>query len=75
MLNIGGEAIPGSMLLKLDRAGFKGITINEYGPTETTVGSNHAVLKSGKPVTVGPPFYNYREYICDAWGANFRLVA
>lgn len=73
LLNIGGEAIPGSMLLKLDSAGFKGITINEYGPTETTVGSNHAVLKSGKPVTVGPPFYNYREYICDAWGSELPI--
>lgn len=73
LLNIGGEAIPGSLLPKLDAAGFKGLTVNEYGPTETTVGSNHAVLQSGKPVTVGPPFYNYREYICDAWGGELPI--
>lgn len=73
LLNIGGEAIPASLLPKLDKAGFKGITVNEYGPTETTVGSNHAVLKTGKPVTVGPPFYNYREYICDAWGGELPV--
>lgn len=73
LLNIGGEAIPASLLPKLDKAGFKGITVNEYGPTETTVGSNHAVLQSGKPVTVGPPFYNYREYICDAWGGELPI--
>lgn len=73
LLNIGGEAIPASLLPKLDKAGFKGLTVNEYGPTETTVGSNHAVLQSGKPVTVGPPFYNYREYICDAWGGELPI--
>lgn len=75
LLNIGGEAIPGSLLPKLDAAGFKGLTVNEYGPTETTVGSNHAVLQSGKPVTVGPPFYNYREYISDAWGGELPIGA
>ena len=75
LLNIGGEAIPASLLSKLDAAGFKGLTINEYGPTETTVGSNHAVLQSDKAVTVGPPFYNYREYICDAWGGELPMGA
>lgn len=70
LLNIGGEAIPASLLPKLDKAGFRGLTVNEYGPTETTVGSNHAVLRTGSPVTVGRPFYNYREYICDAWGGE-----
>lgn len=73
LLNIGGEAIPASLLPKHDSAGFKGLIVNEYGPTETTVGSNHAVLESGKPVTVGPPFYNYREYICDAWGGELPI--
>ncbi|MBP3298882.1 MAG: amino acid adenylation domain-containing protein [Muribaculaceae bacterium] len=75
LLNIGGEAIPASLLPKLDSAGFRGLIVNEYGPTETTVGSNHAVLQSGKPVTVGPPFYNYREYICDAWGGELPVGA
>lgn len=75
LLNIGGEAIPGSLLPKLDSAGFKGLTVNEYGPTETTVGSNHAVLHSGEAVVVGPPFYNYREYICDAWGGELPIGA
>lgn len=73
LLNIGGEAIPASLLPKLDKAGFKGLIVNEYGPTETTVGSNHAVLRSGKPVTVGRPFYNYREYVCDAWGGELPI--
>ncbi|MDE6446926.1 MAG: AMP-binding protein, partial [Muribaculaceae bacterium] len=49
--------------------------VNEYGPTETTVGSNHAVLSSSHPVTVGRPFYNYREYICDAWGGELPVGA
>ena len=75
LLNIGGEAIPASLLPKLDDAGFKGLIVNEYGPTETTVGSNHAVLESGKPVTVGRPFYNYREYISDAWGGELPIGA
>lgn len=75
LLNIGGEAIPASLLPKLDEAGFKGLTVNEYGPTETTVGSNHKVLRSGAPVTVGPPFYNYREYILDAWGGELPIGA
>lgn len=75
LLNIGGEAIPASLLPKLDDAGFKGLIVNEYGPTETTVGSNHAILQSGKPVTVGPPFYNYREYILDAWGGELPIGA
>lgn len=75
LLNIGGEAIPASLLSKLESAGFKGLTINEYGPTETTVGSNHAILQAGKPVTVGPPFYNYREYIRDAWGGELPIGA
>lgn len=73
LLNIGGEAIPASLLPKLDKAGFKGLIVNEYGPTETTVGSNHAMLRSGKPVTVGRPFYNYREYVCDAWGGELPI--
>ncbi len=73
LLNIGGEAIPASLLPKLDAAGFEGLIVNEYGPTETTVGSNHAVLQSGKPVTVGRPFYNYREYVCDAWGGELPI--
>lgn len=75
LLNIGGEAIPASLLPKLEGAGFRGLTVNEYGPTETTVGSNHAVLSSSRPVTVGRPFYNYREYICDAWGGELPVGA
>ena len=75
LLNIGGEAIPASLLPKLDAAGFRGLTVNEYGPTECTVGSNHAVLTVGKPVTVGPPFYNYREYVTDAWGGELPVGA
>lgn len=75
LLNIGGEAIPASLLPKLEDAGFKGLTVNEYGPTETTVGSNHKVLKSGEPVTVGRPFYNYREYVIDAWGGELPAGA
>lgn len=75
LLNIGGEAIPASLLPKLEEAGFKGLTVNEYGPTETTVGSNHKVLKSGEPVTVGRPFYNYREYVIDAWGGELPAGA
>ena len=75
LLNIGGEAIPASLLPKLESAGFKGLTVNEYGPTETTVGSNHAVLRSGSPVTVGRPFYNYREFISDAWGGELPIGA
>lgn len=73
MLNIGGESIPASLLPKLDDAGFRGLIINEYGPTETTVGSNHAVLRSGNPVTVGRPFYNYTEYIVDGWGGELPI--
>lgn len=71
LLNIGGEGFPQSLLkrLRVD-AGFKGLIVNEYGPTETTVGSNHAILKLGEPVTAGRPFYNYREYIVDPWGAE-----
>lgn len=75
LLNIGGEAIPGSLLPKLEQSGFKGLTVNEYGPTETTVGSNHKVLECGAPVTVGPPFYNYREYILDVWGGELPVGA
>lgn len=72
LLNIGGEGFPQSLLkrLRVD-AGFKGLIVNEYGPTETTVGSNHAILKLGEPVTAGRPFYNYREYIVDPWGARY----
>lgn len=73
LLNIGGEAIPASLIPKLEKAGFSGLIINEYGPTETTVGSNHAVLESGKPVTVGRPFYNYKEFIMDAWGGELPV--
>lgn len=75
LLNIGGEGIPHSLLHKLDSAGFKGLIVNEYGPTETTVGSNHAILTSDKPVTVGPPFYNYKEYILDGWGGELPVGA
>lgn len=73
LLNIGGEAIPASLITKLENAGFTGLIVNEYGPTETTVGSNHAVLESGKPVTVGRPFYNYKEFIMDAWGGELPV--
>lgn len=73
LLNIGGEAIPASLIPKLDKAGFTGLIVNEYGPTETTVGSNHAVLESGKPVTVGRPFYNYKEFIMDFWGGELPV--
>ena len=44
LLNIGGEAIPASLLPKLDAAGFEGLIVNEYGPTETTVGSNLSLI-------------------------------
>lgn len=73
LLNIGGEAIPASLIPKLDKSGFTGLIVNEYGPTETTVGSNHAVLESGKPVTVGRPFYNYKEFIMDFWGGELPV--
>lgn len=73
LLNIGGEAIPASLIPKLKYSGFEGLIINEYGPTETTVGSNHAILEVGKPVTVGKPFYNYKEFIMDAWGGELPI--
>lgn len=75
LLNIGGEALTSSLITKLDDAGFRGLVVNEYGPTETTVGSNHAIVRSGMPVTVGRPFYNYKEYIVDAWGGELPVGA
>lgn len=75
LLNIGGEALSSSLVNKLDDAGFRGLVVNEYGPTETTVGSNHAIIRPGEPVTVGRPFYNYKEYIVDAWGGELPAGA
>ena len=57
LLNIGGEACPEALALRL--SGGTRRVFNTYGPTETTVTASLSELQPGQPVTIGLPLPNY----------------
>ena len=63
LINLGGEACPGSLAQRLARPGRK--LFNTYGPTEASVSATVAELKPGEPVTIGRPLPNYGLLIID----------
>ncbi|MBN2911031.1 amino acid adenylation domain-containing protein, partial [Polycladomyces sp. WAk] len=63
---VGGEALPGSLMLALQRLDCR-IT-NLYGPTETTIWSTAATLDDAHTETppIGRPIWNTRVYVLDS---------
>ena len=71
-LYIGGEALPGSLLADIRRAGGAGVE-NMYGPTETTIWSSTATVEATDTVApLGRPIANTGLYVLDGAG---RLAA
>jgi natural product biosynthesis luciferase-like monooxygenase protein len=62
-LLLGGEALPASLVERLD---VSGEILNMYGPTETTIWSTtDTVKRDGSSVTIGHPIANTQIYIVD----------
>ncbi len=62
-LLLGGEALPASLVERLD---VSGEILNMYGPTETTIWSTiDTVKRGGNSVTIGRPIANTQIYIVD----------
>ena len=62
-LLLGGEALPASLVHRLD---ISGEILNMYGPTETTIWSTmDSVSRKGELVTIGRPIANTQIYIVD----------
>ena len=63
LINLGGEACPGSLLQRLERPGRR--LFNSYGPTETSVSATFAEWKHGEAVSIGMPLPNYGLLVVD----------
>jgi non-ribosomal peptide synthetase-like protein len=57
LINLGGEACPPALVVRLARPGLR--VINTYGPTETTVTATWDELRPNVPVTIGKPLPGY----------------
>lgn len=57
IINLGGEMCPDTVVERW--ASPQRQVFNTYGPTEATVSASLAVLRRGKPVTIGKPLPNY----------------
>ncbi|WNM31445.1 non-ribosomal peptide synthase/polyketide synthase [Streptomyces sp. Li-HN-5-11] len=66
---VGGEALPGSMVLELLAKAPDSVVVNEYGPTEATVGCAVFEVRAGDEVgavvPIGRPVANMRLYVLD----------
>ncbi|HSU17611.1 non-ribosomal peptide synthetase [Longimicrobium sp.] len=66
-LNLGGEALPATLVDALHAAGSVRTVRNLYGPTEATVYSTVAVAEPGaERVSIGRPAANTRAWVLDA---------
>jgi amino acid adenylation domain-containing protein/non-ribosomal peptide synthase protein (TIGR01720 family) len=65
-LNLGGEALPATLVDALHATGTVRTVRNLYGPTETTVYATCSVPAAGEAVTIGRPVANTRCYVVDA---------
>ncbi|HEX7240318.1 MAG TPA: condensation domain-containing protein, partial [Longimicrobiaceae bacterium] len=66
-LNLGGEALPGSLAQALYALGTVERVGNLYGPTEDTTYSTYsAVEREAERVLIGRPVANTRAYVLDA---------
>lgn len=61
-VNMGGEACPPELA---ERWMEGRRVLNTYGPTEITITCTYAVLRSGKPVTIGKPLPTYTVVLLD----------
>lgn len=62
-LVVSGEACPVDLVNRWSRR--VSAMLNVYGPTESTVNTTAAVLREGKPVTIGWPLRGYEVHILD----------
>ncbi len=62
---IGGEALPPSLLEKMQRVIHRARIYNMYGPTETTIYSSIMDLTAEKEVSIGRPVANTVFYVID----------
>ncbi|MFL5381835.1 MAG: amino acid adenylation domain-containing protein [Longimicrobiaceae bacterium] len=65
-LNLGGEALPGTLVDALLATGTVHAVRNFYGPTETTVYATWSEPRAGEPPTIGRPAAATRAYVLDA---------
>jgi natural product biosynthesis luciferase-like monooxygenase protein len=64
-LMLGGEALPPSLVSRLNEA-LPATIINMYGPTETTIwSSTHKIEPADEAVSIGKPIANTQIYILD----------
>jgi amino acid adenylation domain-containing protein len=62
-LVVSGEPCPADLANRWSQRVVR--MLNVYGPTEATVNTTAAVLKHGRPVTIGRPLHGYETHILD----------
>jgi amino acid adenylation domain-containing protein len=65
-VNLAGEALSDMLAEEVYATTHVDKVYNLYGPTETTTYSTYAVVRRGRPVTIGRPIANTQCYILDA---------
>ena len=66
--DVGSEAFPKNLYLKLRALREDSVILNVYGPTECAMGCAAAVMGPDGEVTVGGPIVNTKFYVMDADG-------
>ncbi|MCR5733216.1 MAG: amino acid adenylation domain-containing protein [Lachnospiraceae bacterium] len=63
--DIGAEAFPASLLIKLKEVNPYLYIMNGYGPTETTISCTMKVMEDPEDITIGIPNANVYAYVVD----------
>ncbi len=71
--DIGSEAFPKNLYLKLRALREDSVIINAYGPTECTMGCAATVMGPEEEVTVGGPIVNTKFFVMDAEGNSLGV--
>ena len=71
--DVGSEAFPKNLYMKLRALREDSVILNVYGPTECTMGCAAAVMGPDGEVTVGGPIVNTKFYVMDANGNNLGV--
>ena len=71
--DVGSEAFPKNLYMKLRALREDSVILNVYGPTECTMGCAATVMGPDGEVTVGGPIVNTKFYVMDADGNSLGV--